>query len=142
MKTLELTDRALDYAVALAEGALYQPGSVRAPFYIWPGNPTPRYSAGAPNYTTGPAGDHIIDREGISVVRCNDLYFPPSEGKDAYYEPYWKAQLWRLLPKAHPSYGDHRRQYTAYGTTRREAAMRAYAVSKLGDDIDIPKELL
>ncbi len=128
IKTSELKDRALDYAVAVAEG--YKPVICRnytaaeeargiRRYYISLGldykegvtvDYYPRYSP-----STGPAGDDIIDREKISTWTTGD--------------------------------GWHARDFVIYtmvvdGATRREAAMRAYVASKLGDEVEIPDELI
>jgi hypothetical protein len=65
-------------------------------------------------------GGPIIEREGLQLRKRNDHYFP---------EPFWQAGRWidiTLTP----------------GPTPLIAAMRCYVASKLGDDINIPEELL
>lgn len=74
--------------------------------------------------TCGP----IIEREGIEVVRGNDLVFPKGNEKGEYYEPLWLA-----------SYGAGRK---FHGPTPLIAAMRCFCRSKLGDEVEIPKELM
>jgi len=131
MKTSELTGTALAWAVGMAEGfelSLYGvdpsirarvPGlGVHAPW-----NPAMYYSQGGP----------IMDRAGISVVKCNPLYFPKGNENGDYYEDYWKATLPLM---------DLEEGYTFYGKTYLIAAMRCYVASKLGDDVEIPKGLL
>ena len=138
MKTAELTGRALDYAAALAENYKFGPPSrqthgVAFPVEI-PGAPEGetftayfgQSQINVPMFGTGPAGDDIIDREGISVVRCNDLYFPEGNEKGQHWEPLYKA---------------FNRVITCYGPDRRTAAMRCWVASKLGAEVDIPEEL-
>mgnify|MGYP003443521145 FL=1 len=74
LKTSELTGAALDWAVAVCLGAVWQPKSARASFFIWPGTPV-KYSANG-------------------------------------------------------------------GPTPLVAAMRCYVASKLGDEVDVPEELM
>jgi hypothetical protein len=65
-------------------------------------------------------GGPIIEREGLQLRKRNDHYFP---------EPFWQAGRWidiTLTP----------------GPTPLIAAMRCYVASKLGDEIEIPEELL
>lgn len=78
-KTLTLTGRALDYAVALAEGISIE----RAAELV------ARNSA-ALTYSIGPLGDDIIDREKISVIWDNHCevwaaYYDPPDGHAHYY---------------------------------------------------------
>lgn len=129
VKTKELTGAALDWAVAIAEG--FKPSQL----YIYKGYYTPSsiYTRtfnddGKPRgYITGPdrlyshkweAGGPIIEREQIAVV-------PMMEGWEAQYEP-----------------TDTMTTYLAYGPTPLTAAMRCFVVSKLGDEVEIPDELV
>lgn len=129
-KTSELTSAALDWAAAVANGV--QPEEI--------------YISGASvfrrlrdedgrldgRYMTGPdllfsrkweAGGPVIDRERIAL---NWL-------AHAHPEPQWMAS--------------HAGGYTSpsvprYGPTPLIAAMRCFVASKLGDEVDIPEELL
>ena len=74
--------------------------------------------------TCGP----IIKREGIST-RLNH--------KQAQL---WEAYIW--LPTQHDQSEADSNSYTAFGATPLIAAMRCYVASKLGDEIDVPKELI
>lgn len=123
MKTRELTERALDYAVALAEGYTRSTVTTRSigasTTSLAPHGHYDEYEGeGLFAPSTGPAGDDIIDR-----VLIDTLYM--GNGID---EHYWRAEC----------IGGYS---WAEGTTRREAAMRAYVLSKLGDEVEIPKEL-
>lgn len=161
----ELSGTALDYAVALAEGYVQQTAKNGLPFLAYPSR---RFLAGkgddplsgltpaehvnfyVPAYSTGPAGDDIIDREGISVIRCDDDY-----GKDAQgYCNNVRIPVWAATTGRHGSadiYGSQGDCYglaytldvsdVIYGGTRREAAMRCYVASNLGAEVEIPKEL-
>lgn len=68
----------------------------------------------------------LCDEHGISVVRCNDLYFPKGNEKGESYEPYFRAT---------------RDAIRMYGPTMLIAVMRCYVASKYGDDIAVPEEL-
>ena len=143
LKTSNLTDRALDYAVALAEGAPIKTGAVWIAEFRAMGfdltkifttqlEPNKSYIGssalgdfrfGPPvPYSTGPAGDDIIDREKISTAWNHG-------------EAHWNANI---VEETEDGF------YTTYdyGSTRREAAMRAYVASKLGDEVEIPDELI
>ena len=128
MKTSELTDAALDWAVAKAEGAkgvrlhTYQGVDPGPPVWVidWEfdwgelGNycPSSDWSYGGP----------IIEREGIEL-RYWGLHSVP-----------WKASIDGDTDAGVVLYEEH-------GTTPLIAAMRCFVASKLGDNIDIPKEL-
>lgn len=117
IKTRELTGAALDWAVAKCEGnhITFAPD----------GLPSGQWEMYSSNWSVA---DPIIEREGINVERGNDLIFPKGNEKGEYYEPLWLA-----------SYGSGRK---FHGTTPLIAAMRCYVASKLGDEVDIPDELI
>ena len=103
MKTSELTDAALDWAVAKCEK------SINDHFVI-------QWEQGHRNYSSDwSQGGPIIEREHIGITRGG-----------AYAEHFWKAT---------------RNSINAYGQTPLVAAMRAYVASKMGDEVEIPKEL-
>lgn len=124
-----LTGVQLDYAVALAEG--YKFGRPRrlpnAHFYLFPLSRPDWKTLGAvalhsdgwgenvPRFSTGPAGDEIIDRE------CIDTMHIRHKG--------WSARIDRRSTEQPP--------VTGRGNTRREAAMRCWAVFKLGEEIEM-----
>lgn len=121
MKTrvARLTGDLLDYAVALAEK--YEPRCSwmleQQGYDAWQqyehahGNPVPAYS-------TGSAGDTIIDREKIETRWCVT---------DGDGSGYWMAQ--NILTDT----------YGYSGATRRIAAMRCYVASKFGAEIELPR---
>ena len=119
MKTSELTGAALDWAVAKCEGVTDE-WREDGPF-LWHGVPCIRIGGHDVNYrpsTDWAQGGPIIEREKIRL----DTTWNCEDG-------YWSARMdtvggWWL------------------GDTPLMAAMRCYCVSKLGDTVDIPEELL
>lgn len=114
MKTTELKLTALDWAVAKCEGLKEEDFVEIDNLYgpLWAG----------PNYSTDWAqGGPIIDREGINL--------------DNYAKnPRWSA--WIPAPDRESG------EAQAYGPSPLVAAMRCYVVSKLGDEVEIPAELM
>jgi len=103
MKTNELTDAALDWAVHYA---IHGECEGYSPY---------EYS------TDWAQGGPIIEREVISVSNW------------AFHSMPWKASIQKAdldMPL-----------YEEYGLTPLIAAMRCYVASKLGDEIELPKEL-
>lgn len=124
MRTSELTGAALDWAVAKCEGKLHgwrhhllsiedlDLVSGVAHSMVQRYSPSTNWAQGGP----------IIEREGVSLA-CRP--------KDA--RGLWCAVLGpnRFLSP----------DFEGYGPTPLIAAMRCYVASKLGDEVDIPKEL-
>ena len=112
MKTSELTGAALDWAVAKAEGIVWEQGDLDAGEY-GPGF--------APSINWAHAGP-IIEREEI------ELTFDRAGETDTL----WRSEMFDIkgVSIAHE-----------YGPTPLIAAMRCYVASKLGDEIEIPEEL-
>jgi hypothetical protein len=136
MKTSELTGAALDWAVAKAEGLLEPKeffGKMVAPVVLdmeyWSDgepmvrlNPCPDvyYRAEYDPSTDWKHGGPIIEEEGIFVR-------PKTTGG-------WRC--WIYDGKGEGI------KFDQHGATPLVAAMRCYVASKLGDEINIPKELL
>lgn len=120
VKVVELAGSALDWAVAKCEGVTATrnfPGLA----YIPKGKRT--YFKWAPS-TNWKQGGPIIEREEIGV-RLNR---PCSAGRE------WEASPSPLAKGAGGKWG--------YGPTPLIAAIRCYVASKLGDEVDVPDELL
>ena len=117
MKTSKLIGPALDWAVAKSEGinpTFNMKSHGRTWHGWWVANPIYRRM---PHYSTDwSKGGPIIERERITIDPFDDF-------------PNWCATI--------PGH-----QYRVYGPTLLIAAMRCYVASKLGDEVDIPKELL
>ncbi len=114
VKTSELIGAALDWAVAKCEGyqAVFTNGAIRPVF-----RKSEAVEDTWPNYSTDWAkGGPIIEREGIWLTHNN-------------------------AAKMHGAHkGDDVRFHK--GLTPLIAAMRCYVASKLGDIVEIPKELM
>ena len=114
MKTSELTGPALDWAVAWANGNITIK-NFSGVFYLLDGdvwNPSTNWAQAGP----------IIEREEISISR----EFAASKVE-------WAA--WTPAPIRDDA------EAFGYGPTPLIAAMRCYVASRLGDTVDIPKEL-
>lgn len=117
MKTAELTGAALDWAVAKCEGKeshlVIDRHVLTTP--ILQENGAYKWFQWEPSINWAQGGP-IIEREGIAT------------SKSTSSNPAWRA-------------GMHGKAMTWHGPTPLEAAMRCYVASKLGDEIEIPKEL-
>jgi hypothetical protein len=115
MKTNELTGAALDWAVAKCEG--FDPETLNTKTGVVY---SLRYGVYRPSSDWAQGGP-IIEREGIGLDQYADY-------------PQWQA----FTPAPEQQSG----QAVCNGPTPLIAAMRCYCVSKLGDTINIPEELL
>ena len=126
IKTSELIGPALDWAVAKCDGALHPLGNVRVIDSKWllicvGGDP----NHGASRVYFRPStdwaqGGPIIERERLSI------------------RPDVAAPEFRAFVIRPPIGLSHR----YIGSTPLIAAMRCYVASKLGDEVDVPKELI
>jgi len=114
MKTNELTGHALNWAVSQVEGIDHDTAILN----ITIGDDNGWFL----DYLTWAQGGPIIARERMDI-ECWDFHSMP-----------WKASMWW---DDESSSGD----IQMYGTTPLIAAMRCYVASKLGDEVEIPKEL-
>jgi hypothetical protein len=126
IKTRELTDKALDWAVAIAAEGKGYPLYWR--FYT-DGQPNkPHWGESGASKPFSPSTDGsqcmaIIDREGIDL-RCG----------------VGKPLLWAAF--VHDCYHNVRTSTGMTGPTPLVAAMRCFVASRLGQEIDVPDELL
>ena len=112
MKTNELTGTALDLAVAICEGIRVQTDD--------DGRLTMRSNLDYWQPSSEWAqGGTIIERENISITGTNFPWWECDNG--------WYAHI-----------GDR----YSHGATPLIAAMRCYVASKLGDEVEVPEELL
>lgn len=135
VKTSELIDAALDWAVGVAEGR--QPGAykgvVRATAHPDCPDSAPMFGPEL-NYSTDPAqAVPIIDREITKVFRN--------------VSGTWSAMILKDVPIPSEDRGTslaltRRAQWNGAGPTPLIAAMRCYVTLKLGDTVEVPDELL
>ena len=121
MKTLELTGRALDWAVEFIEvGCRAEP---RANYWLekWV-DPERRYLCESAS-TNWSQGGPIIEREEISIK---------------YVVPAMRDSVWQAFPSITAKGAGGR---WGVGPTPLIAAMRCYVASKLGEEVEIPEEL-
>ena len=141
IKTLELIDATLDWAVCIAQGIkpediyIQKWGSLKASLFRRNRDEDGELDG---SYTTGPdllfsrkweSGGPIIEREGIDLY-CNVPTNPAH--KDPSWRGSWRAKYHRC------GYGTD----MSHGPTPLIAAMRCYVASKLGDEVEIPNELI
>ena len=127
VKTSELIDAALDWAVAKCEGV----NAEAFHLYYEPTEPTDYDGHGYPEFhysSIWAQGGPIIERVGIGFF-CNRTAavgsrFAPDAGAD------WRAFAFNKHAEHH------------FGPTPLIAAMRCYVASKLGDEVEVPGELL
>lgn len=150
IKTSELIGPALDWAVAKCDGVECDENHTP----IWfesNGLAAPRVSY-SPS-TDWAQGGPIIDRNHISTIRCDDEYETDAQGFTTTKRiPVWFAEgggrFW-----GHGTRTSYEGEYMPptfmieewdgiYGPTPLIAAMRCYVASKLGDEVDVPEELL
>ena len=115
---------ALDWAVALAEGASYdfEDGTTADDCFLEFAHTAWMLPSYSPS-TNWSQGGLIVERECIAL----SMNMEPEHADSAR----WRAYSYR--------YGSDR---TCNGATPLIAAMRCYATSKLGDMVDVPEELL
>ena len=111
IKTSELIGTALDWAVAKCAGLK---GVVNDGPVMREYHPSTDWSQGGP----------IIDQHIIVLVKCE--FVGPT------YWDYWEART---------GFEDEPGHAIQYGPTLLVAAMRCYAASKLGHEVDVPEDL-
>jgi hypothetical protein len=154
-KTSELTGAALDWAVAKCEGEVTEFGSDGITFGFKLNGKLKVFARGwAPSMSWCPSTDWaqsgpIIDRERITVVCAEGDYNRSKAGTPDCYDTYWVADKGRQTSDTvyGPQGDDWGRQFQIEadcitGPTPLIAGMRCYVASKLGDEVDVPEELL
>jgi len=117
IKTAELTGPALDWAVASAEGAVWA---------VW--RFKERHANGEMNYSTSwQEGGPIIEREQLTLDLTSSQY-------DSATDSCIKLDL--------PQWWSSKGGTTSRGPTPLIAALRCYVASQLGDEVDVPEELV
>ena len=118
IKTSELTDAALDWAVATCEGRGCEFEDPRDPWLTRNGIADQPLHSYTPS-TDWAQGGPITELEGVTTAA-------PLQPGDL-----WGAWKWI----------ESRDSYKQYGLTPLIAAMRCFVASRLGDEVDIPDEL-
>ena len=123
IKVSETTRLQLDWLVAKCEAKRIKTSYVSTPkgklFINSPMNPKGRLRAYSPS--TNPAqGQPILEREIDQLDRTNDY-------------PNWEANRFAT---------DDYEDCVGYGPTMLIAGLRCYVASKLGDEVEVPEELL
>lgn len=134
IKTADLIGPALDWAVATIENLPIRLGPMGVEsssfrFWVWPNSfpPKPAYQSIGNEYspsTKWAQGGPIIEKEGLMV------------GPSAGHRPVgvqWTAIKMGVLPE---------KGCCINGSTPLIAAMRCYVASKLGDEVEVPNELV
>ena len=150
MKVNELEGPALDWAVAKADQPVYSDKHLIAQLTAGTDGIGNHYEAYSPSTNWEQAGI-LIDREGITVIRCEDDYGRDRQGFTTSKRiPVWGAALGQhRIEQFYGSQGDNwgalysiDEDEVIQGPTALIAAMRCYVASKLGEDVDVPEELL
>lgn len=93
-------------------------------------------------------GGKIVERENITVIRCDDDYGIDAEG----FTTDQRISVWGATTGQHGTHTSYESEYydpqyeisesdIVYGKTPLIAAMRCYVASQLGDMIEVPDEL-
>jgi hypothetical protein len=123
IKVEQLEDSALDWAVTYCENAFFGTGAYALEHFS--------VNTEMFDYTTNWArSGPIIERVGLNLRQCY------TSGKPNKGEYAWKCD--KDFHNNVMTLG----AFTQYGPTPLVAAMRSYVASKLGDEVDIPDELI
>jgi len=150
--TVELTGPSLDYAVAMAKSMKVfckdYGENQKEIFAFLPvdGIAVEEIPANLIRFrpVSGSQGDDIIDEEGIATRRHSNgkWYAMMSSDLGDSQSPSWSETTYRGAVRFGPSaHQFHPRTQRATGSTRREAALRCFVLTKLGAQVDVPKEL-
>ena len=142
MKTSELTGAALDWAVAKAEGLLEPkeffgkmvPSVVLDMEYWTDGTPMVRLNPCPDVYYRAEYDPSTSWQHGGPIIEEERIFLKPSKLSPTTSK--------RIAWGAHGFYGNTGQKVHRHGPTPLIAAMRCYVASKLGDDVDVPEELI
>ena len=149
VKIVDLTGAALDWAVAQIEvaekrlivGVVWGKGSVKADGY-WQELPNGRrYS-----YVLRPVHSYWVKRcEDYPFGRDTDIWSPStdySQGGPIIDREKISIRQWTNVPVVHAYMPVDGAEWSSDAKSPLVAAMRCYVMSKLGDEVDVPDELL
>lgn len=121
VKTAELTGGALDWAVAISNGAKWEDALL-----VWYDEESVKRQQKPCQYSSDWSyGGPLIERECIATYASGACSVAPKN------PDHWVAEI--LL---------HDEMSVAYGPTPLVAAMRVFVQTKSGEEIDVPKEFL
>lgn len=139
-KTTELVGAALDWAVAKAEGRIED-------WNNWLHEATLEDVATSDEYHPSVRWSHagpIIEREGISILRCDDDWGRDENGYTTRERiPRWSAAIGQHGVECCTEHQHHEAMFqvleseVVYGPTPLIAAMRCYVRSKLGETVEL-----
>lgn len=151
IKTADLIGRLLDWAVAVSLGGTGLWYDTVGTWWIKVDGKDRALSSGwseAQNFnpsTNWAQGGPIKEREGIATRRHSSCtwYAMLSSDLGDHARPEWTEFTMRGGKRyGKASYEVHPRQQLFKGDTELIAAMRCFVASKLGDEVDVPKELV
>lgn len=156
IKTANLIGPALDYSVARALGhehVVFRNGTVwvmKPSTCNKPGCAVVHRSGEKVAYSTNWAqGGLIIESEKITVVCAEGAYNQSKAGTPDCFDTYWVADIGRLSrEESYGPQGDHWGEQFSIdgdcvtGPTPLITAMRCLVASRLGDEVEIPDELI
>lgn len=144
VKVSSLTGQALDWAVAKCEGV----SELVFSLYYEPTEATDFDSHGKPEFhysTMWHQAGPIIERESISIIRCDDDYqnFPDKwmaqKGAHSYCESTEHQQHDPMIQLSVENDGScFSKDGPMYGPTPLVAAMRCFVANTLGERVDVP----
>lgn len=130
LKVSEATGAVLDWLVAKCEGipvALHNTGAIYLIDTPWADKSRVKWLAEFSPRKHWAQGGPIVEREKIDLFTEKQTYVESWCASIARYQNGMRLVGWRM----------HQ-----YGATPLTAAMRCYVASKLGDEVEVPKELL
>lgn len=144
VKTAELVRQALDWAVTKCETTAR---GIHVG-YLEPDTFLNSHTGLDFHYSTEwNRGGPIIEREGITVIRCDDDYGRDAKGFcNNVRIPVWAATTGQHSVQTSTDHQSHEAMYqveeseVTYGPTPLIAAMRCFVASKFGDELEIPDE--
>lgn len=136
IKIAELTDLALDWVVAKCQGYVSEWDDVFNDFWLEQNNVRHTRLGNYRPSINWPQGGPIIEREEIALRKhSSGAWFAMMSSDHGDSEGgRWSMFTWDK--------GDKQRQIRFSGPAPLIAAMRCYVASKLGEEVDIPEELL
>lgn len=141
IETSLLSGPALDWAITKCERDDLAALNIQYPAYA------KHYPKISPS-TDWALGGPILEREGISVIRCDDDFGQDEDGFcNNVRIPVWAASSTQHSVETSTDHQSHEAMYqvavadVVYGSTMLEAGMRLFVSLKLGREVAVPEEL-